>query len=61
MIYKKYAKQDYCIWHYDDFEGSYNTDCGQAWCLNEGTPKQNKIRYCHYCGRRRLGKKPKNK
>jgi len=38
-----------CTWTSDN-EGSYYTACGQYFSINEGTPEENGMRFCHYCG-----------
>ena len=38
-----------CAWH--ESEGSWETDCGHGFIINEGTPKGNDMNYCCYCGR----------
>lgn len=41
-----------CVWRYDwDIDG-YNTDCDGAWNLDEGTPSENGMNYCPFCGLR---------
>jgi hypothetical protein len=40
-----------CTWTRDDHDSDiWLTGCGEAWCLNEGTPKENRIKYCPFCG-----------
>ena len=39
-----------CHWREDD-EGHYDTSCGSRFSLNEGTPKDNHMRFCCYCGK----------
>jgi hypothetical protein len=40
-----------CGWHQDD-EGdtSWATSCGKYFVLNEGTPLENEMVFCPYCG-----------
>lgn len=38
-----------CIWH-EDSEGNWETDCGNMFVLNEGSPKHNKMKFCCFCG-----------
>ena len=38
-----------CTWQYGAF--SWHTACGQEWMLNDGTPEQNGMRFCHSCGK----------
>jgi DNA-directed RNA polymerase subunit RPC12/RpoP len=26
------------------------SECGQEWCLNDGTPEENGMNYCPHCG-----------
>jgi hypothetical protein len=40
-----------CDWSEDD-EGCYVTGCGHAFALNDGTPHENQMLYCPFCGRR---------
>ena len=39
-----------CRWH-EDRDGNYATACGGLFCLDEGTPAENHMRFCCYCGR----------
>jgi predicted nucleic acid-binding Zn ribbon protein len=39
-----------CNWIYDDDEDCWNTSCGNEFTLNEGTPRDNRMVYCPYCG-----------
>jgi len=41
-----------CVWsrQEDDYDCYYETSCNNAFILNDGTPKKNKMRYCCYCG-----------
>lgn len=41
-----------CEWLQSD-EGSdaWETDCGHKFVLNEGTPEDNGLKYCCYCGK----------
>lgn len=38
-----------CTWERDD-EGNWDTGCGERFCLNDGTPSENSMRFCCYCG-----------
>jgi hypothetical protein len=38
-----------CTWSEDD-DGNWNTSCSQEFILIEGTPSQNDMRFCCYCG-----------
>jgi hypothetical protein len=41
-----------CYWEHDEFECSYKTDCGQCYCFEDGTPRENRYRFCPGCGKR---------
>lgn len=40
-----------CTWTYDP-DGYWQTSCDDQFCITEGSPAENRMRYCHYCGRR---------
>ncbi len=42
-----------CTWTVvDPWEGdTWKSSCGQEWCFNEGSPKENQMNFCHSCGR----------
>ena len=50
MAKKKKSKRvsRLCHWVYDSDADMYETDCGEAFCLNE---KDDKIKFCCYCGK----------
>ena len=39
-----------CKWTQDADDGSWDTDCGEKFCIEERTPKENGMRFCCYCG-----------
>ena len=39
-----------CVWE-EDSDGNWETACGNIFCLNEGTPSENEMRFCCYCGK----------
>ncbi len=44
-----------CEWTLMDEEfNAYDTSCENPWCLEEGTPEDNKMIYCPACGRKTL-------
>lgn len=47
-------KKPECEWAQDDKTESdaWNTKCGNAFLLSEGTPAENDMKYCPYCGGR---------
>lgn len=38
-----------CSWR-EDFDGYWETSCGELHDFNEGTPADNSHRFCPYCG-----------
>ncbi len=38
-----------CTWTEDD-EGVWQTDCGEAFFFNDGTPEENTMKFCCWCG-----------
>ena len=48
------AEPESCAWHQDgDSESDlYATSCRHYFSLNEGTPEDNKMHWCCYCGKR---------
>ena len=39
-----------CKWK-EDSGSNYDTDCGQTFCMIYGTPKENDMKYCCFCGK----------
>jgi len=40
-----------CEWK-EDWEGRYwDTSCGECFSLEAGTPDENKMKFCAYCGK----------
>lgn len=52
----KYSKE-YCIWSNsedsdeNDCDTQWETSCGNDFILNDGTPENNGMKYCCYCGK----------
>ena len=40
-----------CTWTENVSDGSWSTGCGEDFMLNDGTPAENHMRYCCYCGK----------
>lgn len=41
-----------CTWKMEDVNGDvYDTDCGNCFQFNDGSPEENKFKFCPYCGR----------
>jgi hypothetical protein len=48
------AEPDTCTWHQDgdSDSGTYSTSCGHYFNLEDGTPEDNRMQWCCYCGKR---------
>jgi len=42
--------QKLCRWTQDEDSGAYDTACGHKFMINEGTPAENGMQFCCYCG-----------
>ena len=41
-----------CDWSLDDEEnGIWQSTCGEMWSFIDGGPKENRVRFCHGCGK----------
>jgi len=41
-----------CTWNQDqDYGDSWNTQCGKSFLLNDGSPHENGLQWCGFCGR----------
>lgn len=38
-----------CVWT-EDGDGAWDTGCGNLFVLNEGSPSDNEMKFCCYCG-----------
>jgi len=38
-----------CVW-YETLDGWYETECGHAFIVDHGTPAENGMGFCCYCG-----------
>lgn len=43
-------KPKQCTWKQDVDDGSWDTDCGNKFCIENGTPSDNGMLFCCYCG-----------
>lgn len=50
LVYLLDKKNWYCIWEQDE-EGNWQTDCDEMFVIIDGTPEENQMKYCAYCGR----------
>lgn len=42
--------QPFCRWT-EDYDGAWETDCGQSYMFDEGGPAENGQKFCGYCGK----------
>lgn len=41
-----------CVWYTDDSDGDvWETNCGQTFQFNDGGQKENRFRFCYFCGK----------
>jgi hypothetical protein len=40
----------FCHWQEDSEDSFWATECGNAFQFNDGGPKENKCKFCMYCG-----------
>jgi hypothetical protein len=38
-----------CVWK-EDSDIGWHTDCGEIYCIIDGTPEENKMKFCPFCG-----------
>lgn len=43
--------REICVW-YEDQDANWNTQCDSCFFVVDGTPIENGMNYCCYCGRR---------
>ena len=39
-----------CKWEYDEYHNMWETECGKAYCLTEGSLQDNDHSFCPFCG-----------
>jgi hypothetical protein len=50
-IKRVYSQPDQvCVWKENE-DGYYDTSCNNAFVMEEGTPEDNELKYCCYCGK----------
>ena len=52
MARTKKLVAEVCDWTLSESEMVYDTECGNMFQLNDGTPADNEMAFCPYCGRR---------
>jgi len=40
-----------CTWKYDPDQDCWETSCDNAYSIIDGTPKENGMKFCTYCGK----------
>lgn len=48
----EFGRESECKWkcNVNDWADWWDTGCGGSYTIMEGTPKENKMRFCPYCG-----------
>ena len=45
-------EQQECKWTFDDDESNtWASGCGELWSFIDGGPAENRVKYCHWCGK----------
>ena len=44
-------KESGCTWTYDETHDAYDTGCGEKFQMKNETPKENKMKFCPFCGK----------
>lgn len=49
----KIKNKEKCYWKNKggEFDGNWKTSCGKIFALEVGTPKENEMKYCPFCGK----------
>ena len=49
----KATQPEACTWtETDDEDGIWSSSCGELWSFIDGGPKENRVSYCHNCGKK---------
>lgn len=51
MAHSKTPAGACCVWTEEHDGEFWQTDCGHAFQLTDGTPADNQMQFCAYCGR----------
>jgi hypothetical protein len=43
--------KSFCVWKENE-DGAWATNCGQLFEVSNGTPEENGMLFCHFCGRK---------
>jgi hypothetical protein len=49
-LLERAAIPDPCEWLQDEWDNSYGTSCGNKYQIIDGTPEDNGMNFCTYCG-----------
>ena len=44
--------KEICMWTYDENYDVWETECKNSFQLNAGTPEDNMMKFCPYCGKK---------
>lgn len=45
------GKPQKCRWRQDEDDGAWDTTCGERFEIIDGTPQENGMKFCCYCGK----------
>jgi hypothetical protein len=45
-----YKQEVVCEWKQEEYEDCWESSCGETWIIDEGTPVENGMNYCAFCG-----------
>ena len=45
-----FREKGICEWLYDEVHDVWETTCRKSFCITDGTPSDNDMVYCTYCG-----------
>lgn len=40
-----------CVWAEDGEDGPWGSSCGHYWQFTDGTPTENDMKFCPFCGK----------
>jgi hypothetical protein len=44
-------ENDLCLWIIDNDSGAWETECSNLFFITDGTPTENEMKYCCFCGK----------
>jgi len=50
FVREKTLEKKKCLWQQDEYSGGWDTACGNSWIFEYKGPKENKAKFCPFCG-----------